>query len=107
MFEFLWIFVGWRKQSALPKTPSEGDLQKQAIQENLEQAKLQKENFEKARLENEVGDRNAGDRNRGLYPGTKVQAAYYKRVANALIIDEKLNVLQLSKKQRLQKDQNN
>ena len=51
--------------------------------------------------------RNAGDRNRGLYPGTKVQAAYYKRVANALIIDEKLNVLQLSKKQRLQKDQNN
>ena len=44
--------------------------------------------------------RNAGDRNRGLYPGTKVQAAYYRRVANALIVDSKMNVIQLSKKQQ-------
>ena len=44
--------------------------------------------------------RNAGDRNRGLYPGTKVQAAYYRRVQNALIVDQNMNVVQLSKKQR-------
>jgi len=44
--------------------------------------------------------RNAHDRNRGLYPGTKVQAAYYRRVQNALIVDQKMNVVQLSKKQR-------
>ena len=44
--------------------------------------------------------RNAGDRNRGLYPGTKVQAAYFRRVKNALIVDQKMNVVQLSKKQR-------
>tara|TARA_B100000085_G_C18531287_1_gene508100 strand:+ start:109 stop:1323 length:1215 start_codon:yes stop_codon:yes gene_type:complete len=46
--------------------------------------------------------RNAHDRNRGLYPGTKVQAAYYRRVKNALIVDQQMNVVQLSKKQRAQ-----
>ena len=48
--------------------------------------------------------RNAHDRNRGLYPGTKVQAAYYRRVKNALIVDDKMNVIQLSKKQQQAKD---
>ena len=51
--------------------------------------------------------RNAPDRMRGPYPGTKVQAAYYKRVKNALIVDQQMNVVQLSKKQREEKEQNN
>ena len=48
--------------------------------------------------------RNAHDRNRGLYPGTKVQAAYYRRVQNALIVDENGEVVKLSKKQQQAQD---
>jgi hypothetical protein len=48
--------------------------------------------------------RNAHDRNRGLYPGTKVQASYQRRAKNAITVDEKGEVIQLSKKQRQAKD---
>ncbi len=46
--------------------------------------------------------RNSQARNRGLYPGTKVQASYYQRVKNALIVDQKMNVVQPAKKQPAQ-----
>ena len=46
--------------------------------------------------------RNSPDRNRGLYPGTKVQASYYRRLKNAIIVDQQMNVVQLPAKQRAQ-----
>ena len=44
--------------------------------------------------------RNTQSRNRGLYPGTRVQATYFQRMKNTLIIDQNYQVIQLSKKQR-------
>ena len=46
--------------------------------------------------------RNAPDRNRGLYPGTKVQASYFRRTSNLLIVDQQMNVVQMAKKQPAQ-----
>ena len=44
--------------------------------------------------------RNAPDRNRGLYPGTKVQASYFRRTAGLLIVDKNMNVVQMAKPKR-------
>ena len=44
--------------------------------------------------------RNSPDRNRGLYPGTKVQASYFRRTAGLLIVDQQMNVVQMAKPRR-------
>ena len=41
--------------------------------------------------------RNGSARNRGLYPGTKVQASYFRRTKGLLIVDQQMNVVQMAK----------